>query len=101
MQSAQVVMQSGRVTVDKSVESVHSDDVNNVVLSSSSRDRECRVPRVTNRDGGSGLYPGDPHSPMVICDKYLVMDLVDGSSFYKCVDIANNEEYACKVSCEI
>lgn len=100
MQSVQEVIQGGRVIVDKSVESVSaSDDVKNVVVSSSSRDRECRVPRVMNsRDAGSALLSGDSHSPLVIGDKYRLMDLVDGSSFYKCVNIATEEEYACKVS---
>lgn len=99
MQSVQEVIQGGRVIVDKSVESVSaSDDVKNVVVSSSSRDRECRVPRVMNsRDAGSALLSGDSHSPLVIGDKYRLMDLVDGSSFYKCVNIATEEEYACKI----
>ncbi|XP_044751078.1 tribbles homolog 2 [Coccinella septempunctata] len=99
MQSAQEVMEGGRVvTVDKSVESVSSSDNAKNVVMSSSRNRECRVPRVTNsRDANSGHHSGDPHSPMIIGDKYLLMDLVDGSSFYKCVNVATNEEYACKI----
>jgi tribbles homolog 1/2 len=37
------------------------------------------------------------HNASLIADRYLLMDLVEGSSMYKCVDIRTQEELVCKV----
>lgn len=64
---------------------------------------ECRVPRVTSdrdsRDVPScAATPGDkPFQASVIADKYYLLDQVEGSSLYRCVDIKTRDELVCKV----
>lgn len=66
---------------------------------------EVRVPRVTT-DRGSRDVPschtsgtGDkPLQASVIADKYYLLDQVEGSSLYRCVDIKTRDELVCKVS---
>lgn len=37
-------------------------------------------------------------SATLLADRYLLMDMVDGSTLYKCVDLKSHEELVCKVS---
>ncbi|KAL3280704.1 hypothetical protein HHI36_003941 [Cryptolaemus montrouzieri] len=101
MQSVQNTVQGVRVSVDKSVESVSASDIVKKISVSANPDRECRVPRVTNsRDSSSALNLNPTeHFPSKIGDKYLLLDQVEGSSLYRCVDTVSKDELVCKVSC--
>lgn len=45
--------------------------------------------------GQSGLV--QPLSAALLAERYLLMDLVDGSTLYKCIDVKTHEELVCKV----
>ncbi|KAK9890526.1 hypothetical protein WA026_010602 [Henosepilachna vigintioctopunctata] len=100
MQSVRDAIQGVRMPVNKSVESVSSSDiVKKIVVSTNSQDRECnRVPRVTNSSSTPlNTNQGDTHFPTKIGDKYLLLDQTEGSSLYRCVNIATKDELVCKL----
>lgn len=39
-----------------------------------------------------------PLNAALLADRYLLLDLVDGSSLYKCIDVQSQESLVCKVS---
>lgn len=53
--------------------------------------------------GGTGtgqVPPGvilPPANAALLAERYLLLDLVDGGSLYKCVDVKTHEELVCKV----
>ncbi|XP_037051319.1 tribbles homolog 2-like [Bradysia coprophila] len=49
---------------------------------------------------GIQSQPGlvQPVSAALLADRYLLLDLVDGSSLYKCIDVRSHEELVCKVA---
>lgn len=52
-----------------------------------------------NRDAiSTNLTP--PMNAALLQDRYLLLDLVDGSSFYKCIDIQTQKMLVCKVSAQ-
>lgn len=64
------------------------------------QETECRVPRVA-RD--QILIPNQNEKSFqasVVADKYLLLDQVEGSSLYRCMDVNTQEELVCKVSCK-
>lgn len=107
MQSVQDVMSASvpMLGVDKTVDPVSGGggDVVKKLRVSHQQDRagECRVPRVTNnsRDQTAPLGSNheDAHFQAIISDKYLLLDQVEGSSLYRCVNIATKEELVCKI----
>lgn len=64
---------------------------------------ECsRVPRVaSSRDhhqAAPSSQQGERHfQATVVADKYLLLDQVEGSSLYRCMDVNTQEELVCKV----
>lgn len=50
------------------------------------------VPIIPNQNG---LV--QPMSAALLADRYLLMDLVEGSTLYKCLDVKTHEELVCKV----
>lgn len=34
----------------------------------------------------------------ILGDRYILLDLCDGTSLYKCIDVKTKEEFVCKVS---
>lgn len=94
---------SASVAVEKFVESASGSDVIKKLQSAISqpRETECRVPRVT-RD--QAIIPNQSEKQFqatIVADKYLLLDQVEGSSLYRCMDVNTQEELVCKVSCEI
>lgn len=56
-----------------------------------------RAAAQANRDAiSTNLTP--PMNAALLQDRYLLLDLVDGSSFYKCIDIQTQKVLVCKVS---
>lgn len=66
------------------------------------KETECRVPRVTTDRRDPAPFPpnqSEKHfQASIVADKYLLLDQVEGSSLYRCVDINTQEELVCKVS---
>lgn len=56
-----------------------------------------RTTHVTTRDAIT-TNPLPPLNAALLQDRYLLLDLVDGSSFHKCVDIRTQKMLVCKVS---
>ncbi len=48
---------------------------------------------------GIQSQPGlvQPVSAALLADRYLLLDLVDGSSLYRCIDVRSHDELVCKV----
>ncbi|KAF5274956.1 hypothetical protein FQR65_LT04298 [Abscondita terminalis] len=65
------------------------------------RESECRVPKVTtDRKDPSPLSPNHSErhfQASIVADKYILLEQVEGSSLYRCVDINTQEELVCKV----
>lgn len=104
MQNVQgAVSVSARVTgVDKTVESTAGSDIIKKLNAATAQpqETECRVPRVT-RDQTLTPNQTDRHfQPTIVADKYLLLDQVEGSSLYSCMDVNTQEELVCKVSCK-
>lgn len=63
---------------------------------------ECsRMPRVTSSRDQMTLNSnqGEKHfQATIVADKYLLLDQVEGSSLYRCMDVNTQEELVCKVS---
>jgi tribbles homolog 1/2 len=53
-----------------------------------------------NTQVGIQSQPGlvQPVSAALLADRYLLLDLVDGSSLYRCIDRTSREELVCKVA---
>lgn len=49
---------------------------------------------------GIQSQPGlvQPVSAALLADRYLLLDLVDGSSLYRCIDVRSHDELVCKVA---
>lgn len=90
--------------IDKKFEVVSSGDIVKKIRTSGTsqpRDTVCRVPRVNNDRDQSPLSPNQTESyfqASIVADKYLLLDQVEGSSLYRCVDVNTHEELVCKVS---
>lgn len=39
-----------------------------------------------------------PRNSSLINDRYMLLDLVEGSTLFKCIDVKTNTEHVCKVS---
>lgn len=54
-----------------------------------------------NTQVGIQSQPGlvQPVSAALLADRYLLLDLVDGSSLYRCIDVRSHDELVCKVKC--
>lgn len=55
---------------------------------------------VINTQVGIQSQPGlvQPVSAALLADRYLLLDLVDGSSLYRCIDVRSHDELVCKVN---
>lgn len=91
--------------IDKKFEVVSSSDIVKKIRTSGSsqpRDTNNRVPRINSNDRDqSPLSPNQPEccfQASLVADKYLLLDQVEGSSLYRCVDVNTHEELVCKVS---
>lgn len=53
-----------------------------------------------NTQVGIQSQPGlvQPVSAALLADRYLLLDLVDGSSLYRCIDVRSHDELVCKVN---
>jgi len=53
-----------------------------------------------NTQVGIQSQPGlvQPVSAALLADRYLLLDLVDGSSLYRCIDVRSHDELVCKVA---
>lgn len=53
-----------------------------------------------NTQIGIQSQPGlvQPVSAALLADRYLLLDLVDGSSLYRCIDVRSHDELVCKVN---
>lgn len=53
-----------------------------------------------NSQVGIQSQPGliQPVSAALLADRYLLLDLVDGSSLYRCIDVRSHDELVCKVN---
>lgn len=60
---------------------------------------ECsRMPRVTSSRDQFSSNQGEKHfQATIVADKYLLLDQVEGSSLYRCMDVNTQEELVCKV----
>lgn len=56
-----------------------------------------RASTQANRDAISTNITPPPMNAALLQDRYLLLDLVDGSSFYKCIDIQTQKMLVCKV----
>jgi hypothetical protein len=54
-----------------------------------------------NRDAISSNVQPPQFNAALLQDRYLLLDMVDGSSFYKCIDIQTQKVLACKVCNEL
>lgn len=57
-----------------------------------------RASTQANRDAISTNTSPPPMNAALLRDRYLLLDLVDGSSFYKCIDIQTQKMLVCKVN---
>lgn len=92
---------SARLGIDKNAE-IASEITKKIRTGvSQPRETECRVPRVTtDRRDPAPLSPHQSDTnfqPAFVAEKYLLLDQVEGSSLYRCVDINTKEELVCKV----
>lgn len=64
---------------------------------------ECRVPKVTtDRRDQTPLSANQSEKHFhasIVDEKYLLLDQVEGSSLYRCVNINTQDELVCKVKC--
>lgn len=69
--------------------------------------RGGRTVSVASGAGSTALYPqrdaistnvAPPLNAAVLADRYLLLDSVEGSSLYRCVDIKTQEELVCKIA---
>lgn len=69
--------------------------------------RSGRTVSVASGAGSTALYPQrdaistnvtPPLNAAVLAERYLLLDSVEGSSLYRCIDIKTQEELVCKVS---
>lgn len=108
MQNVQSLLSmSARVSgIEKTVESSSSAGPGGEVIKklqaaiAQPQESECRVPRIA-RD--QILIPNQNEKSFqasVVADKYLLLDQVEGSSLYRCMDVNTQEELVCKVSCK-
>lgn len=69
------------------------------VSSSQPQETECsRMPRVTSSRDQLSSNQGEKHfQATIVADKYLLLDQVEGSSLYRCMDVNTQEELVCKV----
>lgn len=73
---------------------------NNAQISTSSTPNGAAVNRVSaqaNRDAISTNISPQLNAAL-LQDRYLLLDLVDGSSFYKCIDIQTQKMLVCKIA---
>lgn len=56
----------------------------------------CGSSRNSTQDIVDG--PPPPTNSSLINDRYLMLDLVEGSTLFKCIDVKANSEHVCKVS---
>lgn len=71
------------------------------VCSSQPKESVCRVNKVNSDSDQSPLSPNASDSyfqATIVAEKYLMLDQVEGSSLYRCVDVNTHEELVCKVS---
>lgn len=63
--------------------------------------------RTVNGAGSTALYPqrdaistnvAPPLNAAVLAERYLLLDSVEGSSLYRCIDIKTQEELVCKIA---
>ncbi|CAO1367145.1 unnamed protein product [Diamesa tonsa] len=62
--------------------------------SSSANQQKCSYHRQCTRTADTQI---NPLNAALLQDRYLLLDLVDGSSFYKCVDITTQKMLVCKI----
>lgn len=66
------------------------------------QETECsRMPRVTSSRDQMTLCSNQSEKHFqatIVADKYLLLDQVEGSSLYRCMDVNTQEELVCKVS---
>lgn len=71
-------------------------------VSSQPQETECsRMPRVTSSRDQMTLCSNQSEKHFqatIVADKYLLLDQVEGSSLYRCMDVNTQEELVCKVS---
>lgn len=69
--------------------------------------RGGRTVSVANGAGSTALYPQrdaissnvtPPMNAAVLAERYLLLDSVEGSSLYRCIDIKTQEELVCKIA---
>lgn len=69
--------------------------------------RGGRTVNVANGAGSTALYPQrdaistnvtPPLNAAVLAERYLLLDSVEGSSLYRCIDIKTQEELVCKIA---
>lgn len=69
--------------------------------------RGGRTMNVANGAGSTALYPQrdaistnvtPPLNAAVLAERYLLLDSVEGSSLYRCIDIKTQEELVCKIA---
>lgn len=72
------------------------------VAAAQPQDTECsRMPRVTSSRDQMTLCSNQSEKHFqttIVADKYLLLDQVEGSSLYRCMDVNTQEELVCKVS---
>lgn len=85
----------------------NNNSINNVNNYNQNRDIvvECRVPKINNnikrdRDQliNDNVDNDKSFQACMVADKYLLLDQVEGSLLYRCVDVNTQEELVCKVS---
>lgn len=66
-----------------------------------------RTVSTANGVGSTALYPqrdaistnaSPPLNAAVLAERYLLLDIVEGSSLYRCIDIKTQEELVCKIA---
>lgn len=68
-------------------------NANTINLAGTGNTNANTVPIIHNQNG---LV--QPMSAALLAERYLLMDLVEGSTLYKCLDVKSHEELVCKVS---
>lgn len=75
-----------------------SNSSTSAVIASAAAAAVNRASTQANRDAISTNISPPPMNAALLQDRYLLLDLVDGSSFYKCIDIQTQKMLVCKVS---
>ncbi|XP_017769993.1 PREDICTED: tribbles homolog 2 [Nicrophorus vespilloides] len=88
--------------MEKKVEVASCSDIVKKFRSSIShpRDMECRVPRVPSDNKEQNQFShnqNDSFQASIVADKYLLLEQVEGSSLFRCIDVNTQEELVCKV----